>query len=445
MGALSYANAISLLKKTIDLLDETEKYGASAATNFDTLHDTFIAANIGDYPEACGAAVRGLRAQLAGMLTPATVRAVLAPVLAEVAAAIDAPERDPVSVLNRLRDYAIAQGTDETVNAREFSRGSPSAGGSNVGNGLIRRLTVDEDDYPLEGSYAEVKDAEVVLDQNSVDRHTEVIEFRGSKPEPDEIKRVGSGIVARMACFTTRDSERYVINPTFSQFSGTAPTAGAESTPSATTSVTGWTLTTAANARVSIDYAYRDLVGVTQTYSLRFTADNKAVQSLAIGDRRAKFSTRRPYFVQVAIYREGSCDGNTILRFGAITVTTANSTLSNGAWNLIIVPLTKSCYYKNFKENALTLEVELASRTTGSIYIDDIIVREFVLMDGSYWAAVGGSTNFLKGDTWTITDTVSATRGVVQYWLFHRSEWWRDLDGWCMPALTTGAETITDP
>jgi hypothetical protein len=440
MAALSYANAWALIKTVVKILDETEKYARSNTPNFDTLHDSIIAANLGDYQSAVIGGAEALRARLGACLEPDIVRAAISGPLAEMAAAINAPERGPPeTILFRLKEYMIALGTDDTVNAREWTRGAASAGGSNVGNGTINRLNVDEDGYPLEASHAEAKTWECIQDQNQVDIHEEVFEVRGAKAEPDRLVVIGSGIRQQIAAISHKATQAVLVNTSFSQFSGTQPTAGVESTPAATTSVTGWVLTTAANARVSVDTVYRDLVGETRKYSLRFTGNNKIVQTLS-EQRRARLSTGRPYYVQIAVYRESSADGTLTVRWGANTQTYDVSTFTNSAWKIVRLDLDKDLYYKNFKESGFTFEVELGSRTTGTIYIDDVIIAPMTLIDGTYFALVGGATPFLLRDTFTVTDSESATRGKIQYWLGFRSGY-----GFSLPAVLAAAETITDP
>lgn len=440
MAALSYANAWTLISAVVLLLDESDKFANANSDNFDGMHDAVAAANLGDYQSAVIAGVDSLRARLSSMLEPAAVRAAIAGPLAEMMAAINVPERGPVDVaLFRLKEYMIGLGTDDTVNAREFTRGSASAGGSNVGTGTINRLNVDEDGYPLEASHAEVKTFECVQDQNQVELHEEVFEVRGEKSEPDRLLVDGSGIRTRIPCISHRSTQAILANPSFSQFSGTQPSAGSESTPAATDSVTGWVVTTIAAARVSVDTVYRDLVGETHKHALRFTANNKIVQTLS-EQRRARLSTSRPYYVQVAIYRESSCDGTLTIRWGANTQAFTVSNLNSGAWNVVRLDLDKDLYYKNFKESGFTFEIELGSRTTGSIYIDDVIIAPMSLIDGTFYAIVGSPTAFLLRDVFTVTDSHSATRGKIQYWLAFRSG-----VGLSLPAVTAGAETIADP
>lgn len=106
MAALTVANAWVLIKTAVNLCQKTETYGRATHAG---LHDAFVAANIGDYGGHSLNAALAHRANLSNMLTPAAVKAILAGPLAEMAAAINAPESGPPEVvMRRLYDYMIA-------------------------------------------------------------------------------------------------------------------------------------------------------------------------------------------------------------------------------------------------------------------------------------------------------------------------------------------------
>ncbi len=451
MGALSYNQGRDLTKAAINVLQKLELHGASASPNYDTLYDVLIAANLGDLQAEVGAAAAAHRAGLSALLAPDFVRAILAPPVREWAVACGAPEGPSIGfdkAMERIRDYHVTNTL--SINSREFSRGSASAGGGNTGNGTINRLNVDESAFALDGGHGETKTFTCLLDQNNVEKHHEEFEVKSPAPEPDFVKWDKSGIVAGIRCLTSRDSEAYIQNPTFSQYGGTTqPSAGSEQAFTATTSLTGWTVTTAANASMSLgpsDAAYRDLVGEANRYTVRFTADNAMSQQLN-SFKRPTFDRLKPYFMQVAIYRASNCDGTLTLRMGATTRAITMSTLTSSAWNVCTLTMDSGLYHKNFTTSDAVVSFTLASRTTGSLYLDDIVMSPMFFMDGAWWAMVGGATPFKRGDTFTVADTVSATRGVISYWLHHRSGYalQESTRGFCIPVNASGAETVTDP
>jgi len=88
--------------------------------------------------------------------------------------------------------------------------------------------------------------------------------------------------------------------------------------------------------------------------------------------------------------------------------------------------------------DVLVVELELASRTTGSLVLDDVNIDYWTNLDGLYYAALGGATPFIFNDFFTWTDALTGSEGIMQYW------WWRGGLG-SLPSNNAGGETITDP
>lgn len=449
MAAPSYANGVTLIKAAVNRLQKIELFCNSASPNFDDLNDTLLAANVYDNQNIIAGDAAVMRQALSDLISPPAVRTAIRGALIEWAIGCGAPEGaaiSPAQALKRIREYMVAN--SKSIDARAFTRGAASAGGSNVGNGLVRRLTVDEDGFALEGSHAEVKTLKCDADQLSVPKHQERFTIEGATAEKDFIEVLGSGIVSGdgatpfLQCLTSKDSEPYIDNPTFSTFSGTQPTAGVESTPTAVTSVTGWTLGNTAGARVSLDLAYRDFPTETQAYSVRFTADNSITQTFNTKNRTVP--TRRPMYVQVAVYRAASATGTLTITVGSQSQNFTIGSLNNAAWNICVLDLDSSLYHKNFKTNNATFSISVASLATGTIYIDDVIFAPMTFVNGAWLAIVGGTTPFSRNDTFTITDTV-AGRGVLSYWIHHRSGLCLSEPGFCLPVNASAGETETDP
>lgn len=450
MAVLTYNQSVTLFKAVVKYLEYIENAAASTSPSQVTNYDAIVTANIGDLTEDVAAAIRAHRSGSSALLSPGAVRAILAPALAEWSLAIGAPEGrsiTPGRALFRLQEYFNTNSL--SLNAREFTLGSVTAGGSNTGTGTVRRLTVDHDGFALEGGHPEVKTFTCRQDQLQVDTGEEVFEFAGAVPKNDFLVVTGSGPHGSLAALTTRASEAYLTNPSFSQVGGTQPTAGSEVVTVATDTVTGWVLTTAANAKTSVDVVYRDRVSTpsAQRISLKFTDNNKITQTFA-DQKRPTWKTRVPYYVQVAIYRKTTSTGNIIITFGATSRTVALSTLTDDAWNVVTLTLDKNLYHKNFSTNAPVFSIEYASAGASKlVYIDDVIISEMAFADGQWWAIVGGATPFKRLDTFTFTDTVNATRGKCSYWLHHRSGLALDpaSSGFCLPVNASAAETLTDP
>lgn len=451
MGALTYNQGRDLVKAAINLLQKLDLFANANTPNYRGLFDTAIAANLGDLQDLVAADLAAHRLGISNGLSPATVQRVLRGPMAEWAVACGAPEGrsiDLPTAIERIRTYQIDNSL--SVNAREFTRGTVTADGGNTGNGTGYRVTVDEDGFPLEGGHAEDKTLICERDQQLVEKHREEFWIKGEGAEKDYTLVDGSGLsVGKQAgglkVLSTVETSAFVGNPTFSTFSGTAPTAGSEATPSTTTSITNWVLGSASLARVSVDVVYLDLAGETQKYSVRFTGNNSLTQTFK-DVRRPQFPKRTPMLHGWAVYREGSATGNLALTWGAQSQTFSLAGLTDGAWNLCFADRDKDLYHKNWTTNDATIAATLSSYGgSGSIYLDRVIFAPMPFVDGAYLALVGGSTPFKRGDKFTWTDSVSATRGVIQYWACHRSGLGLVAPGFCLPGVTGGAETVTDP
>lgn len=148
--------------------------------------------------------------------------------------------------------------------------------------------------------------------------------------------------------------------------------------------------------------------------------DNGNIEQILNASKALNLPRKIPLIRGVAVYRESSCDGTFTMEFGADSKATSVSGLTNGAWNRIWMDFDQNCYYKRYKENDLNLKLTLASRTTGTIYVSDLIVAPWQLVDGLYHSPVGGATSWLEGDTFSWTDSQSS-RAILLYWLVYRS------------------------
>ncbi|RMG22905.1 MAG: hypothetical protein D6732_25275, partial [Methanobacteriota archaeon] len=70
--------------------------------------------------------------------------------------------------------------------------------------------------------------------------------------------------------------------------------------------------------------------------------------------------------------------------------------------------------------------------------VDWVVFDEMTFFDGSWYFLKAGSTPFRKGDVFTWSDSLTATEGIVQYWI-------QRLFGVYFPHTTGGTETVIDP
>lgn len=444
MAAPTFAEIMGFFARVLDLSDEIEKFADAAATGYVAMESAAIQDLETDYVAGIAGGLDAKRAALAAACE--TIRGPCNYVLLEVAKAIDSQAEGLTEIWRDLYDYMYDNG--DYVNSREFSFGTPSADGGNVGNGEMLRVTNDDRGMPTEGWQSDVYTAECVRDARQIGvSYEEEFRVRGTAATKDELARTGTGLDVALRCVSERTSERYVLNPGFETYGGTTPTAGTDKQP---TSLSGWTPASGGftNVKVSVDQLYRTPPGSSTSISLH-VEDNETISQDLVDIRGTRIDKDTPYHVALAVYRAANCDGNLVLTLGGVTRTVAMSTLNNGAWNVVHLVATAgaSNWYEAIKENDLTLSIQLTGRTTGTTYWDAIIFAPFALLGGGdsvgrgamgTWAIlVAGATPYVAGDEFTITDTEGGTRAVNQYWCAIAGYGY-------LPSTSAGYETIAD-
>lgn len=317
-----------------------------------------------------------------------------------------------------------------SVNSREFTFGTPAAGGGNVGNGLIHLLTVDKYGNDLEHCFAEDYVAEIVEDEFSgTNPHEESWRFKGEPLELDQLFVDGSGLESIINSLSARAT--LLLNPSFEEFTGSL---------AVPTDIANWIPSTPGafgNFEISESIFYRDFLGITTPRSVQFKDNDSLEQKFTV--KNTEFDADIPIYVQIALFRESSCDGDVILTLGGSTVTIDIATLNNAAWNVVKLPLNKELWYDNFNVADGAVKIELSGRTTGTIFVDDVIVNQFQAF-ANYWIApVGGQTKWRRQpvpDVFTYTFS-TAVDALIQLWLRRR--------GIYLPGNKAGTETLADP
>lgn len=379
-------------------------YAAVTATTFLDREEAFLEAVPGDAAPFAHQAQSIQRAALNTAFN--TLRQRVDPLLLSYARVLGLAPGDPI--LPRL--YRYFADNSGTVLNRAFSFGSWSAGGSNAGTGLIYRLTKDEYNFTIESGFAEVKTAECVADAHSgTRRHEEQFMVRGKPAGRDSLERIGSGVAVPVRCMSANSSSQYVQNPSFENVQNGG-------TFASNSDLTGWTMSAYANFASVTATTYKDNPSATTSRSLRFNTNGSIYQTFE--QVRLNWNRNVPLFAQIAFYRESSCDGTLSLTIGGVTASVALSAQSG--WTILTFPITTNAWFKNWNTDApagsLTdaeIKIELASRTTGTLLIDDLIIGPYTPVDGAWVAIVGGATPFIQRDVFTATDTSSDT-GIVQ-------------------------------
>lgn len=376
--------------------------------------DTATQALEGQLAPGAIAALQGARSTCSDAISRTRVRQALTPLLLEYGRLCDLPESSDLGLLVERIIEDLRTGPT-LVTSRGFTRGTPAAGGSNVGTGSLARLTVDDAGYALENSWPETKTSRCVSDQNTgAFKHAEVFEFRGIEGPIDFVGFPGCGSgEGGKVLITAKHAGSGVGGSLLANSSFDAYNTGA-SQP-----IVGWTINTSANATYGSTSAnaYRGNPSSSVDGYLTLTGNVLLTQSIS---RRFTLNPRVPYRMRLMVHRGGTgADGNIILRMGSETRTVDLTTIAANAWVEVVFPLDKELYPKGFNEDSLTLEIEWASRTTGSLKIDDCIFAPLDPFDGTWWWLCGGATPFMRDDVFTTADTgAAAGTGVINYWLW---------------------------
>lgn len=402
MASPTIAEVHAQLKAFVDLWYETKKFGDVNAANFVGKQDTLDQALEGDYSAQLAAVAAAMRGDLGGAL--GKVRDGLVPLLRTYGKVIASPRVDAQGLIDDLYDYMVANAI--TIKTRALSFGSPSAGGSNVGNGLIFRCTKDDRDYDIESCWAEAKGAKVVADQNSGrEKHEELVRFYGAAPGPDVVALAGSGLQVDVPAVSARQS--LLANPSFEKYSGTS---------AVPTAITDWNVTSIANFEVDESNYYRSFPGSTLqsgaegSASLKIKGNDTIYQRLSAARIRS-LDPRVPYFFGIAYNRQvGSGDGTLTVHMGTKTVSVVLA--AQTGWNLLYIGPGDENYLRNFNEDTLDLKIQLASRTTGYVLVDDVIFTPFSRFGagGEFILPLGGSTAWLRDDVYTWTDSETGSK-----------------------------------
>jgi hypothetical protein len=148
MATPSIAEIVLQWQSVVDMLDALELFCRSNTPNWVGLEDVLTQAIEGEYTPALTAWAAKARSRLADVLSQASVRAALTPVVQEIGRLYGFPETDPVAILRRYHKYL--DDNSGSVNSRDFTLGTPSAAVGNVGTGGLYRLSTDAKGYPIE-------------------------------------------------------------------------------------------------------------------------------------------------------------------------------------------------------------------------------------------------------------------------------------------------------
>lgn len=423
------ADVWTRFKYYVTLLNETDKFLRTNTGNYRTLHDALAAQTEGEFLPGLLGPIEADRAALSALVSQRNLSAAGAYFAREFGRVLGAPETGQAEIMERVRVYMAELGTPQTLNRREMTFGSVTAGGSNVGTGTIHKVTTDEYGYPIENVGPDYLTFRCIHDQNTTTVHEETFEVRGGDVERDLcITETGSGINTQLSCVSARNVTPYLSNPSFTSYTGSG----------ATLDVTDWTLSSSSLFEMSTT-TYKGYYGEDTGYSLKFL-NNANVYQEPTETINARFDAEVPWFFGFAMYRDSSCDGTLTVQVGTNTRDITVSSQTTATWSYYTLPASLGQYnwYRNWKAASPDVKFTLASRTTGYIFIDDICLYPMQEIGKHYYIGIGGATSFLLDDVFTVTNELEATRAKIAYWA------WRM--GWPnFPTATGAAEVVTDP
>ena len=426
MAAPTLAEVEDQWAKAVNLLEELRQYAEVNSTdNWVDLENALVTAMESDFADQILASTAQTRTFLANALSNENMANMLLPHLRSYVRHIaGSPELNNIQKMAE-RIYRHMIDNSLTVNSRNFSYGSPSAG-SNTGNGTILRLNTDGDNHLIENQHVDAKTVTCRADQSSgTNEHEESFEFQGAAPGRDGLQLSGSGKSNRIASLSARNS--LLNNQSFSQFGNTA---------AAPDAITDWTSSVTVNStNYSLDNSniYRDFQG-DDPFALNIKVSGNLTQQLSV--RNTKLRPGVPYMLQVAWNRQvGSASGTLLIRMGS-----KNNSVSVSAqtgYQLLRVPSTfgQNNWFPNFNEQDLDIAIEW-TRTGGELLLDDVLLIPATGFDGSWYWILGGSTPFLRDDSFTFTDTEG---GAILQSIFFRAT------GLYLPSENSGSETWNDP
>lgn len=392
------------MSNVVKIVDEIFKFAGQNSPSFASLQDTLQQSYEGDHIGNTNTAITSLRTTLNGICGQSLP---LEALLVEIA-------RVGYSSLVTTGSLAlddIAKGMNaatETIKNRAWTYGSIAATAGNVGTGTVYRLTTDKYAKTIEtGAFpGGVVKVEITSDKNTGRQSgTEQASINGSGVIPTDYIALGTCPAGSSTLTAYRAQDGLLTGGNFSD----------AASDGSNVSATGWTFAyTTVTTKLAVDttnYFRKQSTGAAGV-TVKFMADNTATQYIT---QAASFiDPTKPCFLILRYYRYSSCDGTLTLRLGSKTTTVTLTSVSDTTWLDVALGVSGSDgWYEKFKEDSgglgVRIQVDLASRTTGALGIGEIILAQPVNYDGKWYLMTAGVTDFIKGDSFTFTDSVSNT------------------------------------
>ncbi|HXI82132.1 MAG TPA: hypothetical protein VNM34_15095 [Verrucomicrobiae bacterium] len=446
-GTPTEAEIQSQWRAAIDVLETSRNFYDGTLAGGGGKFDVLLQLLEGDYtPFELAGFVTSFRAAISNTITPNAAFGVHRAALFEYARILknDATVgfgsgfRNESELFRALYEWFVAKGL--SVKSRAITYAGAVAGGANVGNGAMSRLTVDENNFPLEACFVEKKAFRCRQDQNSgVQKEAETFEFVGSAASADALLRssFGSGESSRTLIVSGNagagSGGSLLTNSSFSEFN-------ASSTPK----FTAWD-ELAGSAGVGQDTStfYRSFPNASVDASLKLTAGSGTItlRQTTLNMRTPRLDVNTPYFLRAMVNKTPgtAVGGSFTIRLGSQSTTVTIASLAAG-WNEVLIPIGQNNWFRRFNKDGWDIQVEWSTPTSGYLLVDDLLFAPFWFVDGTWWYLrqnAGAPVRWLVDDVLTFTDTGGApATGKIQYWL------WVSGLGY-LPS--SGSPTFTDP
>lgn len=400
----SKAELWSQASLAIKIADEIFKFAGQNATNFLGLVDALQQVYEGDHIGATNSQITSFRSQLNSICGSASLLNAVLIELAKVG-------YNSIATTASAALDDIAKGmsaASETVKNRAWTYGSISATAGNTGSGTIYRLTTDKYGNTIEtGAFpGGVVKATIISDKNTGSPSgTEQASLNGNGISPVDYIYLGTCPSSSSTLTAYRAQDGLLSNPNFADYTDDNVNIGA----------TSWTFTaTTKTTKLDVDttYYFRKQATGAAGVTIKFMDNNAAVQYVSSTGNAIDIT--KPCFLIVRYRRYNSCDGTLTIRLGSKTESIVLTTVSDATWyDLVLGVADSDGWYENFKEDSgglgARIEIALASRTTGELGIGEIILAQPIQYDGKWYLMTAGATDFIQGDSFTFTDSVSNT------------------------------------
>jgi hypothetical protein len=358
----------------IALLEGIRAYADTSVVGDGALIDDLVIALKGEYtPQLVGVTNR-MRAGLSALVSPGQAQAAFGPILLEYGHRIS--KGGGYAQLSLLMGALYDHFVDNSLYV--LTRGisydlTATAGGSNVGNGAMGRLTVDHGGFDLEACHVETKRFVCVADQNNgVKEEAEIFEFLGEASSSDNLqigggydtgKLFGSGAQqkARIRSYHAGGGPggSLLNNSSFSSYTAT-------NSPK----FNNWAETTnPTKVTQNTSLTYRSYPNATTEASMQLTGDSGTVlvtQTLA--NMRINRFEDRPYALRVMC----KCDtgvatgGDLIVTLGSTSQSfVVNTMRTTGGWIECILDFDADIWFQTFNEADISVTISWDTPTSG--------------------------------------------------------------------------------